>query len=74
MALTTQLRRMLKKAVRRTAMIYRVLGVAGLVPTARDFPIPYFTFKGSLIDPRLRASNDINAPSKLARYLFRDGG
>ena len=42
--------------------------------TARVFPIPHFVFKGSLVDPRLRASNDINAPSKLARYLFRDGG
>jgi hypothetical protein len=26
-------------------------------------------FKGSLVDPRLRASNNIHAPSKLARYL-----
>jgi len=29
----------------------------------------YLFLKGSLVDPRLRASNDINAPSKLARYL-----
>jgi hypothetical protein len=27
-----------------------------MIPTARVFPIPYFTFKGSLIDPRLRAT------------------
>jgi hypothetical protein len=36
-------------------------------PIARVIPIPYFIFKGSLVDPRLRASNDIHAPSKLAR-------
>jgi len=29
---------------------------------------------GGLVDPQLRASNDINGPSKLARCLFRDGG
>jgi hypothetical protein len=29
-----------------------------MIPTARAFPIPYFTFKGSLVDPRLRASNE----------------
>ena len=28
-----------------------------------------FFFKGSLAYPQLRASNEINAPSKLARYL-----
>src|ERR1043166_5978776 len=28
------------------------------MPTARGLPIPYFTFKGSLVDPRLRASNE----------------
>jgi hypothetical protein len=27
--------------------------------------------KGGLADPRLRASNDINDPSKLARYFFQ---
>jgi hypothetical protein len=26
--------------------------------TARNFPIPHFVFKGSLVDPRLRASNE----------------
>ena len=41
---------------------------------ARVFSLPHFTFKGSLVDPRLRTSNDIYAPSKLACYLFRDGG
>jgi hypothetical protein len=35
---------------------------------------PLSPFKGSLVDPLLRAVNDINVPSKLARYLFRDGG
>jgi hypothetical protein len=30
--------------------------------------------EGGLIGLPLRASNDINGPSKLARYLFRDGG
>ncbi len=30
---------------------------------------PRSILKGSLVDPRLRASNYINAPSKLARYL-----
>ena len=35
---------------------------------------PSIHFQGILVDPLLRASNDINAPSKLARYLFRDGG
>jgi len=33
------------------------------------YPLHYFIFKGSLVDPRLRASNELNAPSKLARYL-----
>ena len=47
--------------------------VAGVIPTARVFSIPYFVFKGSLVDSRLRASNEIHAPSKLARGLFRDG-
>ena len=28
-----------------------------------------FPFKGGLVDPQLCASNDINVPSKLARYL-----
>jgi hypothetical protein len=29
-----------------------------MIPTARVFPIPRFLFKGSLVDPRLRASNE----------------
>ena len=29
-----------------------------MTSTARSFPIPYFTFKGGLVDPRLRASNE----------------
>ena len=37
-----------------------------MIPTARIFPIPHFFAKGSLVDPRVRASNDTNAPSKLA--------
>ena len=32
--------------------------VAGVIPTARVFSIPYFVFKGSLVDSRLRASNE----------------
>jgi len=36
---------------------------------AAPYPLRYFIFKGSLVDPRLRASNELNAPSKLARYL-----
>ena len=27
-------------------------------PTMRSSPTPYFTFKGSLVDPRMRASNE----------------
>jgi len=30
--------------------------------------------QGGLVDLRMRASNVINAPSKLAHYLFRDEG
>jgi hypothetical protein len=29
-----------------------------MIPTARVFPIPNFIFKGSLVDPRMRASNE----------------
>ena len=29
-----------------------------MIPTARVFPIPPFIFKGGLVDPRLRASNE----------------
>ena len=43
-------------------------------PNCARLPILRFFFKGSLVDPRLGASNDIYAPSKLACYLFRDGG
>ena len=32
--------------------------VARRSSTARVFPIPHFIFKGSLVDPRLRASNE----------------
>ena len=46
-----------------------------MIPTARILPIPYFLFKGSLVDPQVRASNEVtDDPSKLARSLFRDGG
>jgi hypothetical protein len=31
---------------------------AGRSSTARDRSIPYFIFKGGLVDPRLRASNE----------------
>ena len=40
---------------------------------ARVLSIPSPNFKGSLIDPPLRASNDITAPSKLARCPIRGG-
>ncbi len=39
------------------------------VHLAAPYPRHYFIFKGSLVDPRLRTLNEINAPSKLARYL-----
>ena len=38
-----------------------------------SYLLHYFTFKGSLVDPRVRASNEINAPSKLARFLSKGG-
>ncbi len=34
-------------------------------PLRAVFPILRFYFKGSLVDPQVRASNDIYAPSKL---------
>ena len=33
-----------------------------------------FSSQGSLLAPRVRASNDINAPSKLARSLLKGWG
>jgi hypothetical protein len=33
-------------------------GWGGMIPTARVFPIPHFNFKGGLVDPRMRASNE----------------
>ena len=40
-----------------------------------SYPNPLSCFKSSLVDPRLRASNEVtDDPSKLARSLFRDGG
>ena len=38
-------------------------------PTARVIPIPHFIFKGSLVDPRLRASN-----KSLSFYFHRGSG
>ena len=39
--------------------LYFSLGEWPRLPfTARVIPIPHFTFKGSLVDPRLRASNE----------------
>jgi hypothetical protein len=29
-----------------------------MVSTARIFPIPHFSFKGGLVDPQMRASNE----------------
>jgi hypothetical protein len=45
--------------------------VAALSAHSCSLPVRH---QGSLVDPRLRASNDIRAPSKLACSLFRDGG
>ena len=43
--------------------------------TVRILPSPDFLLKGSLVDPLVRASNEVtDDPSKLARSLFRDGG
>ena len=42
--------------------------------TARRLSIPHYIHKGSLVDPQLRASDAMYAPSKLARFLSRDGG
>jgi len=39
-----------------------------LPPSSLAYP-----FKGGLVDPRMRASNDMNDPSKLARYLLGMG-
>ncbi len=49
-------------------------GITGLSFIVRILPIPYFFLQGNLLDPHVRASNDKNDPSKLARSLFRDGG
>ena len=42
----------------KAAARYRLIRGGWDDPNARIFPIPYFTFKGSLVDPRLRASNE----------------
>jgi hypothetical protein len=49
---------MLKKAVSKAATSYPFEGVGGMIPTARGFQTPCFFFKGSLVDPRVRASNE----------------
>ena len=41
--------------------------------TARVQKVSLCPLKGGLVDPQARASNDINAPSKLARYLLGMG-
>ena len=50
-----------------------------MIPTAHVFPIPHFNFKGGLVDPRMRASNEhiliVRIPraggsSQLPRPLF----
>ena len=41
--------------------------------TARVRKVSLCLLKGGLVDPQVRASNDINAPSKLARYLLGMG-
>ncbi|MEO5631258.1 MAG: hypothetical protein ABIQ24_05225, partial [Nitrospiraceae bacterium] len=49
--------------------------VAGLdeSPTAHVLPIPYFIFKGSLVDPRVRASNEHIPIVRLPRAGGRPG-
>jgi hypothetical protein len=65
---------MLKKAVQQGRNKLSLLRGGWDDPNCARYSNPNFIFKGSLVDPRLRASHDINDPSKLARYLFRDGG
>ena len=49
-------------------------GDGGLIDLPlRALQFPHYSFKGSLVDPLLRASNDINAPSKLARFSLGMG-
>ncbi len=47
-------------------------------PNCTRYPNPQFIYKGGLVDPLVRASNEhcstLIDPSKLACYLFRDGG
>ena len=50
--------RLFQAGPQRAITYYCTKGVAGMTPTARVFPIPHFIFKGSLVDPRLRASNE----------------
>jgi hypothetical protein len=51
----------------RVARVQKIISLHPLF--SKHHPNPQFHFEGSLVDPRLRASNDIYAPSKLARYL-----
>jgi len=50
-------------------------GVAKAALYCAHPPNPLFPFKGSLVDPQMRASNEFtDDPSKLARYLFKGWG
>lgn len=65
--------RMFKRPFSKASVICHFIRVGGMISTVRVFPIHHFFFKGNLVDPRMRASNEVNAPSKLARYLLGMG-
>jgi len=63
----------LTRAFRFTLPPFR--GVAKAALYCAHPPNPLFPFKGSLVDPQMRASNEFtDDPSKLARYLFKGWG
>ena len=41
-----------------------------MIPTARVFPITHFIFKGSLVDPRVRALNEHRDRPRYPAPLF----
>jgi len=44
-----------------------------MIPTERVFPIPHFIFKGGLVDPRMRASNEHILIGRVPRAGGRPG-
>ena len=44
-----------------------------IIPTARVISISHFTFKGNLVDPRLRASNEALLRARVARAKETSG-